>query len=113
MHPGETLRLEPLPQPGTPPTDPRITVQLDIRDTQTEQPVRAAAWLIIDYQQQLIANDVTHLDLELPGTQGIVTIRIIAPNYQLWELSFNYKTKYNRILPLPVRLKPPETESTG
>ncbi len=112
---GGRLNLEiETPLPGmTPPAEPRLTTRLDIRDTETEQPVRGDVWLLVDGQEQLVAKNVSIVEFPLPGKQGLATIKVQVEGYQLWALTFNYQAKYDRLLPLPVRMErlKPETGS--
>ncbi|MCP4283903.1 MAG: hypothetical protein GY792_05565 [Gammaproteobacteria bacterium] len=116
---GGRLNLEietPLPR-MMPPAEPRLNMRLDIRDTETEQPVRGDVWLLIGDQEQLVAENVSIVEFPMPEAQGTATVIVRAPGYAHWALTFNYKAKYDRLLPLPVRMEllpqPPQQKQGG
>jgi hypothetical protein len=108
-----TLELETPPPDMTPPAAPQFRVRLDIRDTLTEQPVRASVWIVENGRDRLIADDISLIEFALPGKEGTATIKVQAQGYKLWALGFNYKAKYDRLLPVPVKLQRAEPAGDG
>ena len=112
--PGSNLESDLVePPPGhTPPTDPRLSVRVDVRDALSGQPARADVWLTIivgeDSHDELIRGQTSLVEFELPGAAEAdqVFIKVVAPGYRLWNIGVRHQVQFDRLLPLDVLLEP-------
>lgn len=95
--------VTPTPEP-TPPVWVRL--KLTITDNVTGQPVKAT----VKRDGKIVFEKVDYCEVILPAdTKGeYITIRVVAPGYSDWELSYNLYQKKSQWHEVPVRLDPLE-----
>lgn len=111
--PDGKIRIPLEPVQGTPESDPRLTVHVNLLDDQTGQAVLGTVLLGDDScQGEVIYRDVNRFTVELPGQveAGPIHLCILAEGYERWSQGFRHHLNHSRAMTFTIKLNPTSLE---
>lgn len=102
----DNVRIIPAPIQGTPETDPRLTLHVNLVDGQTGQPVRGDVLVGNETcRGEIVYRDVSQFAVELPGqAEDPIYLCILADGYETWLQGYRYHLEHSRTATFTVNL---------